>query len=421
MKTPPPEQGRDFADLLSVIDVAASKAFDTTGPGYMAFIPSGGLYTAAIASWLAAITNRYVTIAATAPPFVAVEASVVRWLCDLFSLGVGAQGILTSGGSMANFSAIVTARAHLQGESFAHGTIYVTEHTHQSVEKAALIAGFPRRAISIVGCTPNLAMDPAALSASARADRAAGRRPFLVVASAGTTNTGAVDPLDVIADIATDEDLWMHVDAAYGGFFQLTDRGRAFFAGIERSDSITLDPHKGMFLPYGIGALVVRDGELLRSAHQVEAHYLQDLNDDHGIPNFTDYSPELTRDFRGLQVWLPLHLHGVGAFRTVLDEKLDLTKILYEGLSGDDNLEVPWEPSLSTVAFRLQDGSDAANRALLENINASGRVYLSSTVLDGRFTLRVCILAHRTHRVRVDEAMEIIRKEASALSKVSLS
>jgi aromatic-L-amino-acid decarboxylase len=414
LTTPPPERGGSFHDLLRTIDAASAKAFDATGPGYLAFIPGGGLYASAVASLLAAVTNRYVNIAAPAPAMVAIEASVVRWLCGLFGYGPASQGILTSGGSMANFSAVVAARTHRLGERFLDGTLYVTEHTHQSVAKAAMLAGLPRSSIRTVACTPDLTMDLDALVAAVAADRAGGRRPFLVVASAGTVNNGAVDPIDALVGVAESEHLWLHVDAAYGGFFQLTDRGRTRFAGVERADSITLDPHKGMFLPYGTGCLLVRDGELLRLSHHVDAHYLQDVAENRGIPNFADYSPELSRDFRGLRVWLPLHLHGVDAFRAALDEKLDLARVVFDGLSGDDGLEMPWEPALSTVAFRLRHGDGAANRALLERINASARVFLSSTVIDGRFTLRVCVLAHRTHRDRIEELIDIVRKEVAA-------
>ncbi|MGH2637293.1 MAG: pyridoxal phosphate-dependent decarboxylase family protein, partial [Actinomycetota bacterium] len=205
-----------------------------------------------------------------------------------------------------------------------------------------------------------------------------------------------------------------HTDAAYGGFFQLTERGRTAFAGIERSDSITLDPHKGMFLPYGTGALIVRDGRKLRDAHHIgTSAYLQDLAADAEIPNFAEYSAELSRDFRGLRVWFPLKLHGVSAFREALDEKLDLAEHLYEELKAIPELELPWQPELTVVPFRLRDGDDAANQRLLATVNASKRVFLSSTVLDGRFTLRACILSHRTHRDRIDECVEIIRRSAA--------
>jgi aromatic-L-amino-acid decarboxylase len=406
---PPPERGRGFSELLATIDAGVTKAFDTTGPGYMAYVPGGGLFASGVADLIAAITNRYVNIAEPAPALAAMEASVLRWSCRLFGFGEGSAGILTTGGSMANFSAVVAARADRLGEQFLDGTLYLSEHTHQSVAKAAILAGFPTHAVRTVPSRGDLTIDPQALTEAVRSDRRAGRRPFLVVASAGTTNTGAVDPIAAIADVAAEEQLWLHVDAAYGGFFQLTDRGRCALDGIERADSITLDPHKGLFLPYGTGSLLVRDGDLLRRSHQVEAHYLQDLSAHPDIPNFADYSPELSRDFRGLRMWLPLHLHGVAAFRDALDEKLDLAKVLHDGLAADGRIDLPWPPALSIVAFRLREADDRRQLAWQARINRSRRIFLSSTQVDGRTILRACILCHRTHRDRIVEAIEIIR------------
>lgn len=410
---PMPELPRPAEEVFAEIERAAAKGLDTAGPGYLAFIPGGGLFTAALAELVAAATNRFVNLATPAPAFVGIEAAVVRWLCDLFAFPPGSQGILTSGGSMANFSAIVTARSALLGDEAGAGTMYVTEHVHQSVVKAARLAGFRARAVRTVPCRADLTMDPDGLREVVRADRRGGARPFLVVASAGTTNTGAVDPLAEVAEVAAAEDLWFHADAAYGGFFWLTDRGRARLAGLERADSITLDPHKGMFLPYGTGSLLVRDGERLRAAHSAGGHYLQDLAHDSGLPDFADYSPELSRAFRGLRVWLPLQLHGVGAFRAALDEKLDLAAALDRALRDDERLEVPWPTLLSVVAFRGRGLDDDANRALLARINDSRRVCLSSTVVGGRFTLRACVLSHRTHRNRIEEAAAIIRSAAA--------
>lgn len=319
---------------------------------------------------------------------------------------------------MANLSAIITARKARLDDDLREGVLYVTEHAHASVGKAAALAGFPRQAVEEVPCTPDLRMDADALRPIVRDHRASGRRPFLVVASAGTTNTGAIDPLDDLAELAALEGLWLHVDAAYGGFFQLTERGREVLRGIERADSITLDPHKGMFLPYGTGSLIVRDGEALRAAHQAKADYLQDVHEEKELPSYADYSPELSREVRGLRVWLPLRLHGVEAFREALDEKLDLALRFHEGLRGLPGFETPWGPGLTVVPFRyLPAGGDAdeVNRALLERINASGRVFMSSTMIDARYFIRACILSHRTHRDRVEEALEIVRRSAAAL------
>jgi aromatic-L-amino-acid decarboxylase len=411
----PPEQGGEFAPLLELVETIARHAHDNAGPGFLGFIPGGGLYASSLADFLSNTIDKFVNLWDSAPVGAQIEDNVVRWLCDMFSFPPESRGVLTSGGSIANFSAIVTARRDRLPEDFLSGALYVSEHVHASVTKAAMLAGFPVRNVRKVAADPSLRMDVDALRRAIDDDRDSGLAPFAVVASAGTTNTGAIDPIDAIADVARDEGLWLHVDGAYGGFFQLTGRGRERFLGLERADSITLDPHKGMFLPYGTGALVVRDGRKLREAHHVgTSAYLQDLAEDAHIPNFTEYSAELSRDFRGLRVWFPLKLHGVSAFRDALEEKLDLAEHLYEGLKAIPELELPWPPDLTIVPFRLRDGDDAANRRLLATINDSRRVFLSSTVLEGRFTLRACILSHRTHRDRIDECLEIVRRAASA-------
>ena len=414
----PPSAGVPFEQILDDVEAGAAKGFNTAGPGYLAFIPGGGLFAAALADFLACSVNRYVNVWSAAPAFAQIEWTVIRWLCDLFDYPEAARGILTSGGSMANFSAIVTARRSRLPEDFLKGTLYVSDQTHASVAKSAVLAGFPLANIRDVPCTPDLRVDVSALRRMVRDDRESGYQPFLVVANAGTTNTGAVDPIAEMVAMAREEGLWVHVDAAYGGFFQLTERGRRAFQGIEEADSITLDPHKGMFLPYGTGSLLVKEGELLRQAHQLQAVYLQDLAPEAGIPNFADYSPELSREFRGLRVWVPLQLHGVEAFREALDEKLDLARAIYDALADAPGFEMPWEPELTVVPFRYVPRSgdaDAFNRALLQRINASKRVFLSSTMIDGRFILRACVVSHRTHRDRIEEAIKIITSAAEDL------
>jgi aromatic-L-amino-acid/L-tryptophan decarboxylase len=414
----PAEDGRPFGELLDVIAQGAAKAANNAGPGFLAYIPGGGLYATALAGFLADSVNRYVGMWSTAPVFAKIEYSIVRWLCSEFGYGDGARGILTSGGSMANFEALVTARRARLGERFDDAVIYASEFAHHSLLKGAVLAGFPAANFRTIAVDDALRADPDDLREQIALDRAAGRRPFLVIASAGTADTGAVDPIAKLGEVARAEGLWLHVDGAYGGFFQLTERGRDLFAGIDSADSITVDPHKGLFLPYGTGALIVRDGNAMREAHSIGAHYLQDLAGEESIPNFSEYSIELSRGFRGLRVWLPLHLHGVGAFRAALDEKLDLAQHLYEGLSAIPRLEVPWAPELTVVAFRYVPSSgnaDAANQRLLERINDSERVFMSSTMLRGHYMIRPCIVNHRTHRDRIDEAIEIVRSAVTDL------
>jgi aromatic-L-amino-acid/L-tryptophan decarboxylase len=411
-----PETGGSFDEAFEEFRAAAEHSYEPAGPGYLAYIPGGGLYAAALASFLGLGVNRFINLSMTTPGLAQIEQNVCRWICDLFDYPPEARGLLTTGGSMANLSAIVTARHTKLGEDFLDGTYYVSDQAHASLSKAARIAGLPRRALRTVPTDDQLRMDPEALRSMIREDRVAGARPFLVVPSSGTTNTGAIDPMEPIADIAADEGLWMHVDGAYGGFFILTDRGREWFAGIERADSVTLDPHKGLFLPYGTGSLAVRDGEALRSAHHETAAYLQDLDVEGEVPNFTEYSPELSRDMRGLRVWLPLKLHGVSAFRDALDEKLDLSAYVHDALAADPRIDVLWPPQLTVIAFRLAGADDETQKRFLDRINASKRVFLSSTVLDGRYTLRICIVNHRTHKDRIEECIEIIGRAAAELA-----
>lgn len=416
LRTTPPEEGGPFEDVLGDVRDAAAHAYDTTGPGYLPYIPGGGLFAAALGDFLALSVNRYVGLAAPSPAVVQIEENVCRWLCSLFGWGDGSLGVLTSGGSMANFSAMVAARHAKLGEDFTDGVYYVSEQAHASVTKAATLAGFTRRNVRLVPTDDELRMDPNALRCMVEQDLADGHRPFLVGPSAGTTNTGAIDPLEAIADVAEEHGLWMHVDGAYGGFFVLTARGRERFRGIERADSVTLDPHKGMFLPYGTGALVVRDGENLRQAHYEGAAYLQDLATAGELPNYSEHSAELSREWRGLRVWLPLRLHGVRAFREALDEKLDLAEVLYEGLKAVPELELPWAPQLTVVPFRLRDGDRAVNEELLDRINASQRVFLSSTTIHDRYAIRACIVSHRTHRDRIDECIEIVARATAEVA-----
>jgi aromatic-L-amino-acid decarboxylase len=252
-------------------------------------------------------------------------------------------------------------------------------------------------------------MNLGAADAMIRADRAAGRQPFLIIGNAGTTDTGTVDPLAGIADLALRHDLWCHVDAAYGGAFQLTNRGRDQMAGIECADSITVDPHKGFSLPYGTGVLLVARTAPLRRTFSMSGPYLTDRSGDRGLPDFSDLGIELTREFRGLRLWLPLHVHGTNAFRASLNEKLDLARAAYDALAADPYLEVPWRPDLSVVTFRARTGR---TRQLLDRVHATSPVRLSATTIAGREFIRLCVLSHRSHAEHVGQALDAIHAAA---------
>lgn len=417
-----PESGRPAREILrELFERFVPKGFGTAGPGYLAYIPGGGIPSAAVAELVASVVNRYVGVWVAAPALAQIEAQVVRWLCEVVGYGAGSGGYLSTGGSLANFSGLVAARsAKLDGE-LARGVLYASSESHHSVAKAALLAGFRVEQVKRLPVDARFRLRLDALEEALERDARAGLRPFFVCGNAGTTNTGAVDPLPELAELARARDLWLHVDAAYGGFFVLTERGRRVLRGIERADSITLDPHKGLFLPYGTGCLLVRELGALRRAHDLTAEYLPAAQEDPEHVDFNAISPELSRDFRGLRLWLPLLLHGLAPFRAALDEKLDLARSAADSLRRVEHVEIVAEPELSLFAFRLAPpgldarATDATNERLLERVNARRRVYLTPTRLGGRFVLRICVLSFRTHADRIAECVDAIREEARAL------
>ncbi len=411
----PPETGVPVAGLLKRLALGVPKSFNTAGPGYLAYIPGGGLYPAALGDYLALSVNRFVGMWNAAPALVQIETTVIDWLRQMVGYPAGARGILTSGGSISNLIAIVTARRARLPENFLKGVLYMSEESHHSLGKAALLAGFSMRNIRTLPVDERFRLRPEALDEAVRIDRERGLLPFLAVANAGTTNTGAIDPVPEMAAICERHGLWLHVDGAYGGFFRLAPGGETLLPGLERADSLTLDPHKGLFLPYGTGCLLVRDANALRRAHEARPGYLQDLDEPEDAVNFADHSPELSREFRGLRLWLPLKMFGVAAFRDNLREKLELARWACDELCGEAAFECLDQPQLSIVAFRATGGgSDADERGqrILNAVNGYRRVFLSSTTLQGRFVLRLCVLSFRTHGREVAMAVEDLRRAA---------
>jgi aromatic-L-amino-acid decarboxylase len=313
---------------------------------------------------------------------------------------------------------VVAAREAKLGEDIDGGVLYTAEGAHHSIAKAARVAGFPRRTMRVVPVDESFRSRRDALARTVAEDRAAGLRPFMVVAEAGSTAVGAVDDLAALADLCAALGLWLHVDAAYGGFFLLTERGRAALAGIERADSITLDPHKGLFLPYGTGCLLVKELATLRAAFAERAAYLPSWQEDEEHWDFADIGLELSRPARGLRIWLPLWLHGASAFRDALDEKLDLARSAAARVRALPGVRIVAEPELSLFAFRVEPPEmkaaelDAFNRRVLARVNQRKRLMLTGTTLrdpalgEAVFVIRVCVLCFRTHADRIDMLLE---------------
>lgn len=410
------EESRPFPQLLELLDAEVDRpGLNPASGNHAGYIPGGGVYPAAIADYLAAITNRYAGNFFSSPGAVRIENMCIRWMCDLIGYPDDAAGNLTSGGSIANLIGLVTARDHsgIKAKEFEQAVIYTTQQVHHCVIKAIKFAGLREATIRKIKMDDRYRMKPEVLREQIHEDKNDGLIPLMIFASAGTTDLGAVDPLDDIADVAEKHELWFHVDAAYGGFFLLTDHGKNVMQGIDRSDSVTIDPHKGLFLPYGLGAVLVKDGQKLYDSQHMTANYLQDTLKATEEYSPADLSPELSKHFRGLRMWLSLQLLGVQPFRAALKEKLLLTRYCYKSLQEIDGIEVGPQPELSILFFRympeMGDPNDF-NKELIDYIHCDGRIFLSSTHINGTIYLRIALLSFRTHLDEVELILDIINE-----------
>ncbi len=410
----PPEKPEAVEKVIQDFEeLALRSGIEPTSGRFFGYIPGGGMPVAAIGDLIAALTNRYSGVHGVCPGAVEIENQVIRWIRLLLNWPEESWGTLQSGGSMATLTALIAARATRPPEHWSKSVIYCSEEAHHCFQKAVAIAGLEYCPFHKVPTDNKGRMSISHLKERIEEDRKKGLSPWILCATAGSTNLGAIDPLKDCAELCRQEKLWMHVDAAYGGFFWLTEKGRERLSGMELGDSIVLDPHKGLFQPYGLGIVLVRNGAFLRRSFSSKASYLQDLaHETEHSPN--DYSPELTRHFRALRLWFSLKAHGMEAFQAAIDEKLILAQYLYEQLKQESRLEVYGKPDLSVVAFRAAgDTPEIANpktQELFSKVMSSGRVHFSSTTIHGFLYLRLCILSFRTHLAEVQEALAEIKR-----------
>jgi aromatic-L-amino-acid/L-tryptophan decarboxylase len=413
LREPAPEQRTALGPLLDhLFRDCIPRSFTTIGPGYLAYIPGGGLYPAALADFIADTTNRYTGIWQAAPVLVQLEANALDWLRDWMGFPDTTRGLFTTGGSMATFNAILCARERLLGADIRRGVLYTSDQAHHSVLKSAKMAGIMPDRVRAIQADGRYRLRVSALAEAIAEDRRRGLMPFAVVSNAGTTNTGAIDPLDDVADLCQRENLWHHIDGAYGAFFYLSDELRPALHGLSRADSLTLDPHKGMFLPYGTGALLVRDGAALRAAHEATAAYLPSMPHPDDFYDPSQHGPELSRGFPGLRVWLAVKLFGAAAFRAAIAEKRRLALDAWRRIAVLPHIVIDAPPELSLFAFHVtwpgasRADEDAATDTLLENTTRRGRVMLTGCTAHGRFLGRVCVLSFRTHQQHIDYLVE---------------
>jgi glutamate/tyrosine decarboxylase-like PLP-dependent enzyme len=413
---PPPEEPEGFDLALEALarDVLPF-AMRNDHPGFLGFIPTGGTWPGALADLVGSALAIDASSWAEAAGPSAVEAQVIRWFADWIGYPAQAQGLLVSGGSAANLTAIACARETLVGAMRPDLVGYVTDQAHSSLPRAARALGFRPDQLRVLPTDGAFRLEPAVLHAAIHADRSRGLRPLVVVASAGATNTGAVDPLTEIAAVCRAHGAWLHVDAAYGGFAVLTERGRALLSGLELADSVTIDPHKWLYQPWECGALLVREGDRLRRAFTIVPDYLRETQPKNGEVNFGDMGLQLSRAPRALKVWLSIRTFGLAAFRAAIDRSLDLADRLRDRIALHDALEVAAPPSLSITCVRRRfpeagspEVEDALNRALALEVERAGLGLVTTTTLAGRTAIRLCVLNHATGPDDVDAIVDLL-------------
>jgi glutamate/tyrosine decarboxylase-like PLP-dependent enzyme len=395
-------------------------------PRFFAYVPSPGNFVGAMADALASGFNPFAGAWAIAAGAAQVELVTVDWLRAICGLPAGAGGTFVSGGSMANLTALAAARHRRFGTGdFSRAVVYASDQVHSSVVRGARVLGFAPERVRLLASDAALRLQPAALARAMEEDAAAGLVPFCVVASAGTTSTGAVDPLAETAAVCRAAGAWLHVDGAYGAAAALTERGRALLAGLGEADSVSMDPHKWLFQPFECAAVLVRDAQVLRDVFRMVPEYLKDSDLSHEEVNFRDRGVQLTRGFRALKLWMSIQAFGLDAFRAAVDRGIDLAAIAEEELRASPEWEVLTPAQLAIVTFRFRpSGSplsdaelDALQRRIAAETTRGGFAMLSTTELAGRAALRLCTINPRTTDDDVRETIRRLARTGRELSR----
>jgi aromatic-L-amino-acid/L-tryptophan decarboxylase len=425
---PLPRDGEDVAKVMADFARVFEGSRHNGHPRMFGYVQSSASFAGVMGDLLASALNQNVTSWRSAPAATTVEHQAIEWLKELSGFDPNGVGVLLSGGSMANFAGLAIALRHSTPEDIntlgvtalgAKPRIYTSAMTHMSIAKAASMLGIGKEAVVTIAVNDSFQMDVAALDAQITADRKAGFLPVCVVATAGDVNTGAIDPLDAIADVCAVDahEVWLHVDGSYGALAARAPQIGEAMRGIARADSMSLDPHKWLFAPTDVGCLLVRDARSLRSAFSTGAGYI-DVIADRDMSEFAywDHSPELSRRFRALKIWFLLKIHGARAIQEAIDANIAAARHLANAVQASGDFELMAPAPLSIVCFRYREGDDEFNKRLMVEVQRDGDSYLSNATINGRFALRACIVNYRTTAADTDRLLAAIRRVAARLA-----
>ena len=420
----PPPEGPAPEPLERLFRDVLDHAARVDHPRYLAFIPCSGTWPGALGDFAASALSLYAGSWAESPGPTQVELTVLRWFKDWLGYPAAADGQLTSGGTQANLQALACARELRAGAMRDDLVVYVSDQGHSSLARSARVLGFRPEQVRVLPTDGTLRLRPETLATAIDADRARGLTPLFAAATAGATNTGSVDPLPELAETCAAREVWLHVDGAYGGFAALTERGRRVLAGIERADSVTLDPHKWLYQPFECGCVLVREPGALRTAFEVVPPYLRDVQAAEDEVNLGDHGLQLSRTSRALKVWLSVETFGLAAFRQAVDHSLDLAEHAAARVERSGSLELMAPVTLGIVCLRRRfRGVDSEpelttlNARLAAGLERTGAGFVSSTVLRGRYAIRLCPLNHSTERRHVDDVLDQLEQEPPVFSE----
>jgi aromatic-L-amino-acid/L-tryptophan decarboxylase len=407
LSEPAPEHGTEFETVLEQLECDVLRnTMHVNHPRFFAYVPGPSNFVSVMADALISGYNVFAGTWISGSGPAAVELAVIEWLRTACGFPQGAGGLFVSGGTMANLTALAVARHVALGDRMDGATVYFSDQAHSSLEKALRVLGVPSENVRKIACDAEYRLPVRELERAIEKDRVAGKRPFCVIASAGTTNTGAIDPLPELSRLCKDEGLWLHVDGAYGAAAVICDRGRELLAGLELADSLSLDPHKWLFQPFEIGCVLVRDVVQLRDTFLILPEYLKDTHQYSAEFNFTDHGLQLTRGFRALKLWMSIKVFGMAAFRAAVERGFALAEFTEARLRKMPGWEIVTPAQMGMVCFRYGGADDGAHFRLVQSILKDGFALITSTVLHGRTVLRTCTINPRTTEADIEATLE---------------